>query len=199
MAVCLPRLSKASSVHWNKFLKHISCIVKWWCFMQELTQSHDRTRMKRSPKTDNNSCWWFQPTWKIFIKLNHFPQYIGVRNKATHATNQPTNQRMACGDPRLSSWTNARVGLRMVTRWAFWCLPRKQDFHYRSKWRAFRVINVEASQSKQVCKVIILGGFYAVIFSCEVEKNKHVNGYWLSSGWIAALCTYNIYIDIKNI
>ena len=33
--------------------------------------------LKASRKLD----WWFQPTWKILVKLDHFPKYIGVKNK----------------------------------------------------------------------------------------------------------------------
>ena len=44
---------------------------------------------KMLPKSTNGqSSWWFQPSWKIFVKLGHFPQGSGWKQKIFETTTQ---------------------------------------------------------------------------------------------------------------
>ena len=51
--------------------KRLEMTIKW-CKLQNMKETKTTWC-----KTTQNTSWWFQPIWKLYVKLDHFPKWGG--------------------------------------------------------------------------------------------------------------------------
>ncbi len=85
-----------------------------------------------SPKDENvQSSWWFQPIWKILVKLDHFPRDRGENRKYLSRHHLDNSWSLKGSEPHYFSWLQIREWVKKTQIWdqLFSCLATMHAVH----------------------------------------------------------------------